>query len=218
MNSDYFDQQTEEELKRYNETEGDGDMDTSLFPDGTYRMKVKPLYSKKNDAVWPSFYTSDKKGALMLKIVLESIGDTENTKSGKLLFHNVYVAPKPGSDMDAIAKAARMSKPVFKALIGTDDFIPNKEWVERCSIEYDTDPEFKVTKDHIMKEEVMVKIETDWSDFQKKEVNVVKRVFEPSDGDVSKEVGGMEETPVNKGETSVETPSEDALEGQVEDY
>jgi len=179
-------------------------------------MQVKPFYSKKTDMVWPSFYSSEKKGALMMRVVLESIGDTEKTKAGKLLFHNVYIAPKPGSDMDAIAKAARMCKPVFKALLGSDDFMPSKDWVDRCSIEYKTDPKFEVTKDHIMKEKVMVKIESDWNEFLKKETNIIKRIFEASDGDVSKEDNATPEAPVNKGDASM--PPADALDGQVEDY
>jgi len=218
MALDYFDQQSEEELKKFNETEGSDAPDTSLFPDGTYLMQVKPFYSEKKKMVWPSFYTSDKKGALMLRVVFESIGDTENTKAGKLLFHNVYIAPKPGSDMDAIAKAARMSKPVFKALLGTDDFMPNKEWVDRCSIEYKTDPKFEVTKDHIMKEKVMVKIESEWNEFLKKETNIVKRIIGVSDGDVSKEDNVTPGAPVNKGDVSMDTPPADALDNQVEDY
>ena len=219
MSLDYFDNQQESDLETYKEEEckEQQEYDNSLFPDGSYKMQMRPFYSSKKDkeTVSPEFY-SPASGNLMLRLVLETTEDTANTKKGKIIFHNVWVAPKPGAPSDKVALAARMSKPVFEALIGEDVFLPTKEWVEKCGIEYTTEPKFKVTKKSCMDKVVLVKIETEYSEFQNKEVNVVKRISALKDGDVSSEI--VPEKPVAVEEVAnQDTPSNDALD-QVEDF
>lgn len=129
---------------------------------GSYIMRCKSIVAKKKDGelmVFPRVGLSESTkaaGAMQLHIALEVVEGTEAVPAGSTLFHTITLSQPAGATPEKVRNTIGYMKPVVCALIGKDSFEFTKEFVvDSLTIEYNEE-NLSITKDHGMKNNVMV--------------------------------------------------------------
>lgn len=144
------------------DTSSTGERSKAIDVAGSYIMRCKSIVAKKKDGelmVFPRVGLSESvksAGALQLHIALEVVEGTEAVVVGSTLFHTITMSQPAGAAPEKVRNTIGYMKPVICALIGKDSFDLTKEFVEGVlMIEYNEDT-LAITKDHGMKNNVMV--------------------------------------------------------------
>jgi hypothetical protein len=166
---DFYGRQTKEDVEKISTSFSiaSSTQNVRLTISGKYRMRVKNFIALKNEQliIYPKLYVSPKKGSLILTIMLETVDYTDKVLQGSTILHNLALVPREGSSKELYLNTARMVKPQLFALTGCKDLDlsnPQKTIKELTFSYINENGKFTITKDHIMKNEVMVDIIDGW--------------------------------------------------------
>lgn len=138
----------------------------TLSVSGKYRMAVDTFgYVKDNEPkMFPCFDRSSQKGVLQLVIPLRVVDGTPEAPKGSLMFFNINIAPAPGAKKETLQTMARMAKPKLVAMLGHDQIKMDAGWlVANLTPAFDRNgDEMTMSRDHKLKQEVMVTVEDDF--------------------------------------------------------
>jgi len=149
---------------------------------GQFVMKASTAVYKKDDEikVFPAVVKAQT-GTIMLSLKLEVAdeGDTL-TKRGDSIYSNITLI-MPNADEEKRKKIANITKPRLLAMTGTEVNF-SKEWI-RDNLTVDFDEKLKVTRDHKLKNLVLVTVQVkmDNEGKDKAEVTSIRPVNEMSE-------------------------------------
>ena len=182
---------------------------------GKYLMRVKSIVSKKKDGgifATPVTEISANKGVLMLVLMMEVVDGTEVVEKGSILYHRITLLPKPGSPQDKLETTLRFMKPAVKALTGLDKIeISEAFFKEYLTIDYVTEPEVKLVRDHKMTGTVYATVEEQYNDtLNKKECRIrFINKAKPTDKSYSIKSEPSSDASIGSGDSNVESKPSD---------
>jgi len=168
--SGFLDDDTEEVRKARQEAidKAESDQRTALKTSGTYLMEVATFAFKDQKTgemrTSPEVYISELKKSLILSLNLRVVDGTPKAPKGASIFERITLSPAKGADIKKIQNTMRMLKPRIVALTGESKIQITTEWIEdhlMAKFEETPEGEFKLIKDHKMKNKVMVTFEDD---------------------------------------------------------
>jgi hypothetical protein len=167
--SEFYGRQSKEDIEKLNTSFSiaSSTQNVRLTVSGKYKMKVKNFIVMKNDLliIYPKLSVSQKKGSLILTIMLETVDSTDTVLKGSTILHNLTLVPREGSAKDLYINTARMVKPQLFALTGGKelDLSNPQKVIKELTFSYKKeDGKFIITNDHIMKGEIMVDVVDGW--------------------------------------------------------
>ena len=188
----FFQSYSEDDLKKAQQTSDQvREMAGMVEVPGKYLMKVKSVVSKKKDGgifATPVTEISSNKGVLMLVLMLEVVDGTEAVEKGSILYHRITLLPKPGSPDEKMANTLRFMKPAVKALTGLEKIeISEAFFKEYLTIDYVTEPEVKLVRNHKMNETIYATVEEQFNEQQNKKECRIKFInkAKPTDSSYS---------------------------------
>jgi hypothetical protein len=158
---------------------------------GTYRVKVKSMMSsKENKKTWPSFSISDRdstKGDFVLNLLFECVDGTEAVAVGDTIFSNIIVAKDAGADQKKKWNTIKYAKPILHVLLGKKKTVSYENAFLAANFTAGFDDSGKVIRDHMMKDEIMIVVEENYSETTKKRYCNIKNYRMPNDNAETKE-------------------------------
>jgi len=165
---------------------------------GVYLCEVATFaYRDKSDdsmKVFPKLYEGSK-GSLNLNVSLKVVDGTSQVPKGSSIYKNITLMPGKVNNVaptkENIDKVLRFTKPLLVALTGTTDVIINKTWInEWLTADYvEEGKKYVLTKDHKMKERVLVQVDHELGSDQVIRLNV-KNIAKATPGSKSETFGG----------------------------